>query len=120
MRRRQDRVNHKKKGWCHQQTDEEDRPSAEKMEVLEQQITMLTSWLDHHDAKKTKVTVIPRERDPKLSGRPTSERDPEVIEWAEDMRRMTADMTESEGVQFVLDHLARTAEDEVRLCPVAD
>ena len=90
------------------------------MEEVQQELKLLNRQLEEQDAKRTRVVVVPRERGPKLSGRPATDQEPEVIEWAEDMRRMTADMSNPEGVQFILDHLAGTAKDEVRLCPAAD
>ena len=41
----------------------------------------------------------------KFSGKPTSDRDAEVREWAEDMCHLTKDLSEAEGAQLVLDHL---------------
>ncbi|XP_038073051.1 uncharacterized protein LOC119741372 [Patiria miniata] len=92
------------------------------MDELEERVKVLTKRLDQQTGPgtKTKVVVVPRERGAKLSGRPRTDKDPEVIEWAEDMRRMTSDLTETEGVQFILDHLEGAAKDEVRLCPAAD
>ena len=89
------------------------------MEELQSQLMALTSKLEAMEGKgnATKLVVVPRDRATKLSGRPSSDRDPEVIEWAEDMRRLTKDLSDAEGVQFVLDHLTGHARDEVRLCP---
>ena len=83
------------------------------------QLKALTAKLEEVESKgrATKLVVIPRDRAAKLSGRPSSEQDPEVMEWAEDMRRLTKDLSDAEGVQLVLDHLTGHARDEVRLCP---
>ena len=96
------------------------------MEDLKEQIKLLTSRLAEMEKKKdgassesqkaAKIVVVPRERGTKLAGRPKSERDPEVTEWAEDMRRLTKDLSDAEGAQLVLDHLTGPARDEVRLC----
>ena len=92
------------------------------MEELEEKIKELTKRLDEQGGphQKTKVVVVPRERGSKLAGRPRTEKDPEVTEWVEDMRRMTSDLSAAEGVQFILDHLEGAARDEIRLCPAAD
>ncbi|XP_071806964.1 uncharacterized protein [Asterias amurensis] len=90
------------------------------METLQDQVKMLTAMLEELKLAKAvtpEIVVIPRDRGTKLSGKPTSDRDPEVREWAEDMLRLTKDMSDEEGAQIVLDHLAGSARAEVRLCP---
>ena len=64
-----------------------------------------------------KVVVVPRDRGTKLAGRPTSDKDPEVREWAEDMRRLTKDMSDEEGAQLVLDHLTAVPEQRFDFAP---
>ena len=93
----------------------------EQMKTLAAKVEELKSTADGGTsiAKPTKIIVVPRDRGAKLAGRPNSDKDPEILEWAEDMRRLTQDMSEEEGAQLVLDHLTGGARTEVRLCPPA-
>ena len=96
------------------------------MEALQEQVKVLAAKLEEMktaEKGKTstpKVVVVPRDRGTKLAGRPTSDKDPEVREWAEDMRRLTKDMSDEEGAQLVLDHLTGGARAEIRLCPPSE
>lgn len=94
------------------------------MEALQEQVQALAAKLEEMNPEKgkiikPKVIIVPRDRGTKLAGRPTSEKDPEVREWAEDMRRLTQDLSDDEGAQLVLDHLTGGARAEIRLCPPA-
>lgn len=99
------------------------------MEAVENQLKVLAARLKEMEAEKeaykmgqkaSRVVVVPRDRGTKLAGRPSTDKDPEVLEWAEDMRRITKDLSDAEGAQLVLDHLTGAARDEIRLCPAAE
>ena len=53
--------------------------------------------------KASREVVVPRDRGTKIAGRPSTDKDPEVLEWAEDMRRRTKDLSNAKGTQLVLE-----------------
>ena len=67
--------------------------------------------------KASRVVVVLRDRGTKIAGRPSTDKDPEVLEWAEDMRRRMKDLSDAKGTQLVLNHLTGAAREEIGLCP---